>query len=239
MKVILLAAGYGTRLKPITNSTPKCLVKIQGKPLLEYWLDLLAKAGTFDILINTHYLATQVQSYIENVTHPHSIRLSYEKELLGTAGTLRAANEFLGNEPVMLIHADNLSKFSVADFIAAHESKPQRCDMTMMLYNTQYPESSGIVELDDEKVVIAFHEKKKKAPGTLANGAVYILDPVIVQELMKRPNISDFSTQVIPNGMGKIFTFFNDVYHRDIGTPESLAAAESEYVSHTAKGTIA
>src|SRR6185369_5050861 len=93
MKALILAAGLGTRLRPLTNTIPKCLVPIGGKPLLEYHLDSLSKHGIKDVLINTHYLPEQVEEYIAayRKNHSHiSITTCFEKELLGSAGTLKA-----------------------------------------------------------------------------------------------------------------------------------------------------
>ena len=73
MKAIILAAGYGTRLRPLTNKTPKCLIPINGKPLLENWFDLLIDQGFSEVLINTHYLAKEVDKYIESYVEKNDI----------------------------------------------------------------------------------------------------------------------------------------------------------------------
>ena len=109
MRAILLAAGLGTRLRPITNTIPKCLVPINGKPLIDYWLEQLTKAGIEKFLINTHYLHEQVEAYIERSKFAGMVNLVYEEELLLTGGTVIANKDFIGNEPFMLVHADNLS----------------------------------------------------------------------------------------------------------------------------------
>ena len=88
MRALLLAAGLGTRLKPITNNIPKCLVPIGGKPLLQIWLEKLEKAGVKKFLINTHYLHEQVESFIFKSRFKNSVELYWEKKLKGTAGTL-------------------------------------------------------------------------------------------------------------------------------------------------------
>ena len=110
MKVLLLAAGLGTRLQPITNKIPKCLVPINGKPLLEYWLENLNKIGITDFLINTHYMNDKVEDFIKNSKYKDMVTLTYEKNLLNTAGTILANEDFFStnNEPFMLVHADNL-----------------------------------------------------------------------------------------------------------------------------------
>ena len=88
MKAMLLCAGEGIRLRPYTSNTPKCLMPIKGTPLLEIWLDKLSNAGINDFLINTHYLSEKVNDYVNTSKYKKSIKVTYEKELLGTAGTL-------------------------------------------------------------------------------------------------------------------------------------------------------
>lgn len=230
MKALLLAAGLGTRLRPLTNSIPKCLVPIHGKPLLEYWLEMLNDAGVKPMLVNLHYFPDKVRNYIKSSRFKDIAFTVYEENLLGTAGTLFKNRVFFDNETLMLVHADNLSKFDVKAFTERHRDRPAGCEITMMTFNTPTPESCGIVELDERGVVKAFHEKVPNPPGNLANGAVYILEPSIFDFLEKlNKQIIDFSTEVLPHYMGKIYTFHNDVYHRDIGTIESYEAALWEY----------
>ena len=122
MRAILLAAGLGARLRPITDTIPKCLVPINGKPLIDYWLEQLTKAGIEKFLINTHHLHEQVESYIEQSKFAGMVNLVYEKELLLSGGTVIANKDFISDEPFMLVHADNLSICDYKDFINAHKS---------------------------------------------------------------------------------------------------------------------
>ena len=231
MKAILLAAGLGTRLRPLTDTIPKCLVPIHGKPLLEIWLQLLDQAGCGPFLINLHHLAPVVRTFIRNSRFAERVIESYEPELLGTGGTLLRARDFVGNEPVMLIHADNLSHFDVKAFTRRHNERPNGCEITMMVFETDTPESCGIVDLDESGVVIGFYEKVANPPSRLANGAVYIVEPSVIDFLasFNRDRI-DFSLDVIPRYMGRIATYRNEDYHRDIGNPASLQAALREFV---------
>jgi mannose-1-phosphate guanylyltransferase len=107
MRAILLAAGLGTRLRPLTGQIPMCLVPIKGKPLLERWLESLTKAGVGPFLINTHYLAAQVEEFIESSSYKDQVTLVHEHMLRGTAGTLIANLDFFQGEDGFLIHADN------------------------------------------------------------------------------------------------------------------------------------
>jgi mannose-1-phosphate guanylyltransferase len=229
MKALLLSAGLGTRLRPITDTIPKCLVPINGIPLLEYWLDNLSKVGIEDFLINTHYLPDQIEKFVKKSKYKDNITLVYEKELLNTGGTILANKAFINNQTFMLVHADNLSFCDFNAFINSHKNRNKICEITMMLFHTDTPSSCGIVKLDNQGIVQEFYEKVKNPPSNLANGAVYICEPSIIDFLdnLKKENI-DFSNDILPNYLGKINTFLNDIYHRDIGTIESYGLAQIE-----------
>lgn len=236
MRAILLAAGLGTRLRPLTDIFPKCLVEINGGPLLDYWIELLSKGGIVDIPINLHYLPDAVRSYLNCRRYPVNVTTVYEKSLLGTGGTLLKNWVFFKEEPVMLSHADNLSLFDIHAFVERFETRSSNIDITMMTFHTDVPETWGIVELDEHGLVRAFHEKVKNPPGNLANAAVYILAPPVMDFLAGLSNeVIAFSTEVLPHFMGRINTFHNGIYHRDIGTVETLLAAQNEYPAAVAK----
>src|SRR6185436_15356190 len=114
MRALLLAAGLGTRLRPLTDSVPKCLVPVQGRPLLDYWLELLAPGGIERMLINTHYLPQQVRDFVARSRWREGITLVHEEKLLGTGGTVLANRAFFGAAAFMVAHADNLTRFDPA-----------------------------------------------------------------------------------------------------------------------------
>ena len=229
MRAILLAAGLGTRLRPITNKIPKCLVPINGKPLIDYWLEQLTEAGIEKFLINTHYLHKQVESYIEQSKFAGMVDLVYEKELLLTGGTIIANKGFLSDEPFMLVHADNLSICNYKDFISAHKNRPANTEITMMTFTTDDPKSCGVVKIDNSGIIQEFHEKVQNPPSTTANGAVYIVESSVISymERLKKVKV-DFSVDVLPYYMGRIFTYYNSLYHRDIGNIRSYELAQIE-----------
>lgn len=228
MKAILLAAGFGTRLRPITDKIPKCMVPINGKPLLEIWLESLTNADLNEFLINTHYLSNQVNDFIKSSKFNNKCLIKYEKTLLGTAATLISNLNFIGKEDCMLIHADNYCLANFKDFIRAHNRRPSHCLMTMMTFRTDNPSTCGIVELDENKVVIGFHEKVDLPPGTLANGAIYILSNDLIRILKGNfLTVTDFSTQIIPHFIGKIYTYETKEIFIDIGTQEAYLKANS------------
>ena len=160
-KALLLAAGLGTRLKPFTNNRPKCLVDIGGKPLLEYWLKNLEDSYCEEVLINTHYLSEQVNDFLKN--RPLSnmkINVSYEKNLLGTAGTLSKNINFFNNGIGVLIHADNFTKLNLKELINAHLQRTKNTSLTMVTFISDNPSSCGIVKTDLNKVyhvMIQYH----------------------------------------------------------------------------------
>jgi mannose-1-phosphate guanylyltransferase len=230
VRALLLAAGPGTRLRPITDCLPKCLVPIHGKPLLEYWLDMLLPNGIERVLVNTHYLSRAVRAFVAGSPWRDSIEMVHEDLLLGTGGTVLRNRDFLANGPFMVVHADNLSRFDVGAFIGIHADRPAGVDITMMTFDTDMPQSCGIVEQDERGVIVAFHEKQPKPPGRRANAAVYIFEPSVIGFLASLgKEVIDISTEVLPRYMGRMQAFHNSDYHRDIGTPDSLALAEREF----------
>jgi mannose-1-phosphate guanylyltransferase len=229
-KALLLAAGLGTRLAPLTDAFPKCLMPINGRPLLGLWLDTLLDAGFLDIVVNTHHEAQLLERFIEQERYCNHVHLSYEPELLGTAGTLLKHRDRFGSGPLLLAHADNLSLFDPLLLARKHADRPDDVVMTMMTFETQQPQLCGIVETGAEGRVVAFHEKQKNPPGNLANAAIYVVEPDVARmaEAIGRLPL-DLSVDVIPTLLPRIQTFDNALYHRDIGAPMSLALAQFEF----------
>ena len=228
MRAILLAAGCGTRLRPLTESIPKCLVPIKEKPLLDIWLKNLTMAGIGPFLINTHYLAKQVETYVRSSAYVTKVGLVHEPKLLGTAGTLIANHDFFAGEDGLLIHADNYCLADFKAFINAHQNRPAECLMTMMTFLTDSPSSCGIIEVDNKGIVIGFHEKIKSPPGNMANGAIYLLSSELLRILStEMSSAQDFSTEVIPQFIGRIFNHQTNQTFIDIGTPETYQKANA------------
>jgi len=230
LRALLLAAGYGTRLRPLTDNVPKCLVPIRGRPLLDYWLELLLAGGIESVLVNTHYLAVKVASYVDASRWSKRVTLVHEDKLLGTGGTVLQNRAFFDDKAFLVAHADNLSQFNVRAFVARHANRPTRAVITMMTFATDAPETCGIVVEDDNGIVREFHEKVPRPPGNRANAAVYIFEPEVVEFLQSLgKQVVDLSTEVLPHYVGRICTYFNTGYHRDIGSPEGLRKAELEF----------
>jgi mannose-1-phosphate guanylyltransferase len=228
LKALLLAAGFGTRLRPLTDNLPKCLVPIKGQPLLGIWLARLSAAGCGPFLINAHYKAEQVAAFIETSPYRAHVTLAHEPVPLGTAGTLLGHLDFFGDEDGLLIHADNYCLADFKDFIAAHRRRPPGCLMSMMTFRTDHPSSCGIVTLDERKVVVGFEEKPQRPNGNLANGAVYILSAELLAQLAASASaVTDFSTQVLPSLLSRIYAYETSEPLIDIGTPQTYEFANA------------
>lgn len=227
---LLLAAGLGTRLRPLTDVLPKCLAPIHDRPLLEYWLQMLDAAGIEHMVINTHHHADLVQGYVSRCPWASKVTLVHEDHLLGTGGTLIANAALFRDGPVFVAHADNLSVFDAREFCTAHETRPSPAQLTMMTFTTDNPQSCGIVTTDAQGMVDGFFEKVPNPPGTTANAAVYIFEPVVLElaRSLRRTRL-DISTEILPRLIGRIWTWHNARYHRDIGTLEAWRTAQRDY----------
>jgi mannose-1-phosphate guanylyltransferase len=228
MKALLLAAGYGTRLKPLTETIPKCMVDIKGKPLLNYWLNILNNEHINEIIINTHYLPEIVNDFISSYKSKKKITIIHEPSLLGTAGTIRSIKKIIEFESELFVaHADNYSSFNFPSFLKTFTKRSNHIDFTMMTFKTFTPELCGIVNLNSSQEVIGFHEKPKNFIGNIANGAVYIFSKSVLNRIIEDDNISDISNDLIPLYIKKINTFYNDNIHIDIGNLDSLKYARN------------
>lgn len=227
-KAFLLAGGLGTRLRPLTDSTPKCLVPIRGRPLLDYWFDAFARARIADVLVNTHHLPAQVRAYIKEkreLGHFH-VTEAYEPKLLGSAGTLHANRNWIKpGDTALVVYADNLSDVDLSRFLQFHNSHGG--PMTMLLFRTPYPEKCGIARLDTENRIVEFVEKPQHPRSDLANAGVYALTSSAFHEMADMDRF-DLGFDVLPAFVGRMFGWVWSGYHRDIGSPEALRQAESD-----------
>jgi mannose-1-phosphate guanylyltransferase len=270
MKAFLLAAGLGTRLRPLTDKIPKCLVTIKGKPLLQIWLELCQIHGVTEILINTHYLPHKVKEYFEvndykllvnkreikkiqglntsacdlsTYTSNHmKVVLSYETELLGSAGTLIANREFVDDEKeFFILYSDNLTNANLTELIRFHRSHGEL--FTMGLFKTDKPTSCGIAELDEDGRVTSFEEKPKRPKTNLAAAGVYVASPKIFEffQADQREKVNsplDLGFNILPKLIGKMYGYVIRDYLLDIGDMESYEKAQKDWftISNIGKG---
>ncbi|MDP2647329.1 MAG: nucleotidyltransferase family protein [Desulfobacterales bacterium] len=236
MKAVLLAAGLGTRLKPLTDRIPKCLIPIQGKPLLEIWIDLLEKHRFREVLINTHHHAAQVEEFIARKKKRAAIKITLfnEPELLGSGGTLLANKAFVCDEKDFLIaYSDNLTNMDLDKFIDFHRLCIHKgAILTMGLFHAQDPRACGIAVLDKGQRIVKFTEKPETPESDLANGGIYMATGKIFNffpEANSPKGIIDLGKHVLPALCGKMYGYKVTAYLRDIGTLESYRKALEEW----------
>jgi mannose-1-phosphate guanylyltransferase len=232
MKAFLLAGGLGTRLRPITDATPKCLVEVGGRPLLDIWLDAFAKAGIQEVLVNTHHLAHLVTAHVAERMSPPLVRLVHEPALLGSAGTLLANRDFVADDDMFLaVNADNLTDFDLGVLVDAHRANATIATLTV--FRTPRPSECGIVEVTDGRVV-GFAEKPADPPSDLANAGIYAFHPRVLDEIPE-PLPRDIGFDLLPRLVGRARALaLDDAYFLDIGTLAALEQARGDWEGRTA-----
>lgn len=228
MKAFLLAAGVGSRLRPITDTMPKCMLPVGGRPMLDIWLDAFAKADVDEVLVNLHYLSDIVRDHLTARTAPPDVRMSYEPVLLGSAGTLVANREWVdGEEFFLACNADNLTDFRVDSLIAAHRERGAVATLTV--FHSANPSAGGVVEVDPAGRVTGFTEKPANPVSDLVNAGIYAFAPGVIDEIGGEPP-QDIGYHLLPRLVGRAQTVAVDGYFRDIGTPDAYRRAQEEWM---------
>ena len=182
MKAFLLAAGIGSRLRPITDITPKCMLDIDGRPLLDVWLDAFDRAGVNEVLVNLHHLPDVVRRHLSAHEGPPAVRMVYEPELLGSAGTLVANRQWVDGEELFLAcNADNLTDFDLRSLVDAH--REHDAIATLTVFHSPNPSAGGVAELDAASRVIGFVEKPSQPVSDLTNAGIYAFHPSVLDEV--------------------------------------------------------
>jgi mannose-1-phosphate guanylyltransferase len=233
-KAFLMAAGSGTRLKPLTDKTPKCLLPLGGQPMLHWWLKLLEEFGVQSAIVNTHHLPDQVRAFVRSRHYRVQIRLFHEPKLLGSAGTIAANRNFInGEESFWIFYADTLIADDLSDLLSLHK-KNQSC-LTLGLFSSPDPSACGIVELDSENRVCSFEEKPKRPRSNLSAAGVYLASSSIFQYL---PSVCDIPLQGLDLGkdiIPQLVRCASGIMLKgpvmDMGTLESYKRAQREWFS--------
>ena len=228
IKAFLLAAGVGSRLQPLTDTMPKCLLPFAGRPLLDYWLELLAEVPCDEVRVNTHAHAEKMREFLQSQFPPGYPRVSefHEPKLLGSAGTIAANADFAdGASEIFIVYADQISSVDLRAMLAFHRQHGD--PLTIMLYRVPNPSECGIVELDADGRVIDFVEKPSQPRSDLANAGVYVMSPAAYRE-MAAANAFDLGFDVLPKFVGRMRGWTWDGPHRDIGTHAALSRAKAE-----------
>ena len=232
MKAFLLAAGLGTRLRPITNTTPKCMLVIDDRPLLDIWLDAFDAAGVDEVLVNLHHLPDVVSRHLAARTAPPSVRTFFEPELLGSAGTMLANRAWVEDEEFFLAcNADNLTDFDLRSLIDAHREHGPVA--TLAVFRSENPSAGGVVELDPSGRIIGFEEKPSEPVSDLTNAGMYAFHPSLLDEIKSAP--ADIGYDLLPRLVDRARAVLVEGYFRDVGTADAYRRAREEWPARAAR----
>jgi NDP-sugar pyrophosphorylase family protein len=203
MKAMILAAGEGTRLRPLTLDTPKPLLPVNGVPLVTYILKWLNKNGISDVVINLCHLGDKIKNYVGDGSKL-GVKVIYSEEAkaLGTAGGVKKAAKFF-DDTFIVAYGDNLTDFNLSSMIKFHRQK--KATVTMALFRPPGPSQVGMIEMGKDGRVIKLVEKPKNTfsmttgsvSSSLANAAVYVLEPGVLGYIEEN-KVSDFAYDVFP-----------------------------------------
>jgi mannose-1-phosphate guanylyltransferase len=227
MKAFLLAAGNGTRLRPLTDTVPKCLVPIHGVPLLGIWLNWCRHFGIDEVLVNTHAHAEAVDAYLKKNVHGVHTLISYEPELLGSAGTLRQNRSFVAGElSFAVLYADVLTNADFGKMIRFHHER--RSSATIGVYRVADPRQCGIVTVSGDGVVTHFVEKPAQPESDLAFTGLMLASPAVLDVIPAKLPV-DIGSDLLPKLVGRMHAFTVTDYLVDIGDMNKYKRAQAEW----------
>jgi mannose-1-phosphate guanylyltransferase len=240
VKAFLLAAGEGRRLRPLTESLPKCLVPIRGIPLLAIWLQLLETHEVTSVLVNVHHFRERVTAFLGS--HPTSVAVEtvHEPRLLGSAGTVLANRGFVeGEKSFLVLYADNLTAVDLRKMVAFHRGRPE--PLTVGVAPTDRPSEKGTVRLGSQGQVIEFAEKAAQPPSNLANTGIYVANQELFEYLprsLPAAGVLDFGYDVLPRMVPHVAAYTIDEFLMDIGTPDAYERAQQIWPGLPASASI-
>jgi len=200
---MILCAGFGTRLNELTKDTPKPMLKVGDKPMLEHTILHLKSFGITKFIINLHYLSEQITSYFGNgEKFGVEIIYSHEEQPLGTAGAIKNVENILKtSEDFLVIYGDIFTDLNYADFIDFHRSKP---DAIASIIVHERSKSNSIVEIDENNKVVTFIERPPEnlnyqKTQNWVNSGIYLFDKIVLE--MLPDGFSDFPKDIFPKIM--------------------------------------
>ncbi len=233
MRALVLAGGKGTRLGEKTQLTPKPMLQIGGKPVLQHQVELFKSYGITDITFLVNHLSDSIiQHFGDGSNFGVSIQYYNEREPLGTAGGLKDLENILTDD-FILLYGDVMLNMDLSRLIAFH--KKNESDCTIVVHPNDHPQDSDLVEVDDQHRVVAFHSKphdEGKYYRNIVNAGLYILNPSILR-FIKKGKKADFGHDVFPAIYNKVSMFgYNTAeYLKDMGTPSRLERVTKDYLS--------
>lgn len=240
MKAMVLAAGLGDRLRPITDHLPKPLLPIANRPVMAYIIEHLARHGFTDVIANLHYRGRQVQDYFGDGSD-FGVNLTYthEDRLWGIAGGVRRCRDFFGDDTFLVIGADDLTDMDLSEFLALHRATGSIA--TIGLAQVEETSQFGIVVTDPEGRIQRFVEKPQgQAPSNTANTQIYLFEPAVF-DFIPADQKYDFGFQAFPAMVAAQVPFYGfrlSGYWRDIGSIQDYLAAQSDLLAHRLSARI-
>ena len=227
MKAFLLAGGFGTRLRPLTDHTPKCLLPIRGVPILQIWLTLCREFGIEEVLINVHSHGDSVRRFVDEYKDGLEIRLFEEKVLLGSAGTLLANQNWVRKETSFWVfYTDVLTTTNLTQLQDFHNRHGQIA--TIGVYEVPDPSRCGIVQVDHHGMVRDFVEKPIVPFGNLAFSGLMLATPAVL-DLIPDTTPADLGFHVLPKIVGRMTAYRIRDFLIDVGTLETYQAAQESW----------
>nr|MDQ6949264.1 nucleotidyltransferase family protein [Actinomycetota bacterium] len=197
MKAVLLAAGLGSRLRPLTDATPKCLVPVAGKPVIQHDVEWLRGQGVCDLAVNVHHHSAAVQEFLGSGEHLGvSVRYSYEEELLGTAGAVGRLRDWVGDEDFLVVYADNILFCDLAAMARRH--RELAATATVALFWREDVTASGVADVNPDGSITGFVEKPSagEVDSHWVNAGLLRCDPRVLRFIPT--GFSDFGRDVLP-----------------------------------------
>ncbi|MDI6892521.1 MAG: NDP-sugar synthase [Actinomycetota bacterium] len=180
VRAMILAAGLGTRLRPLSYERPKALFPVANRPVIEFVVRLLKRHGFNDLVINLHYLPNRIVEYLgDGSVLGMKIDYSFEEELLGTAGALRKARKYLGEETFLVINCDVLTDVDLSRALEFHRER--RALATLILIEVEDPSSYGMIGIDDRGRIGSFLGRSEVALKYAVYGGICFLEPEIFE----------------------------------------------------------
>ena len=227
MKAFLLAGGHGTRLKPLTDTVPKCLLPIRGTPILQIWFALCRQFGIEQVLINLHSHGEVVRRFVQEHKDGLSVSLFVESERLGSAGTIRANRDWVSKEnSFWVFYADVLTTTNLTDILDFHNSR--RPVATIGVYEVPNPSRCGIVQVDRGGIVREFVEKPKVPIGNLAFSGLMVATPALLEVIPDESPV-DLGFHVLPRVVGRMAAYRISDFLLDVGTLETYQTAQETW----------
>jgi mannose-1-phosphate guanylyltransferase len=227
MKAFLLAGGHGTRLRPLTDSVPKCLVPIRGRPLLDIWLDLCARSGITEVLINLHAHAHVIEQHVSRGGSSVNVRIVREDQLLGSAGTLAANRDWICSDSAFWIfYSDVLTNTNLkcmSDFHSRHDDIA-----TLGLYQVPDPSRCGVAVTDPAGIITDFEEKPQTPRGNWVFSGLMMADRRLF-DLIPPCVPADIAFHVLPRLLGRMRAYPITDYLLDIGTLPNYQRAQTTW----------